>query len=381
MKSNPFIYFDNNATTSCAKEVILAMEKEIRLGPSNPSSIHKFGREAKKRLYRARSHIASYLNVFPSELVFTSGGTESLNLVIRGFAHLGDIITTKIEHASLYNTVRLVKSEDQIHYVEVDEKGVATIEAIQSKITPKTKLLILSAVNSETGAMLNLEAIAQLAENESLILIIDGVALLGKEAFTIPSGVSAMVFSAHKFHGPKGVGFHYINEFAPPIKSFQVGGSQESTKRAGTENLLGIMGLEAAILRLQFKQLDITNHLLNLRTRFENSIFEQIKGCKVNGSSKRVCNTSNIFFEDIDAETLLILLDQNNIMASHGSACSSGALEPSRVLLNMGYSKKRAKQSIRFSFSVDNTMEEVDIVIKTLSSIITQMRKNLTLVK
>ncbi|MCF7806558.1 MAG: cysteine desulfurase [Simkaniaceae bacterium] len=364
------IYFDNNATTELGIESLQAMLDEMKKPASNPSSIHLWGRESKKRLSNARSKIAHFLNVSPTEILFTSGGTEGLNLLIKGLAQKGDVLTTKLEHAAILNTLKSFKKSDEIHFIPVDETGQIDPSEIEQRLSPSIKTIILSAVNSETGCKINLDHIAQIAEKANVHLIVDGVALLGKEAFVIPSGVTAMAFSAHKFHGPKGIGFCYINEYASPFISTMTGGPQELNRRGGTENLIGIMGLAAAIENLSRFQDDYTKQMLMLRQTFETKLLNEIQGVEINGAGTRICNTSNIYFKGIDAETLLILLDMQNIMASHGAACSSGGLTPSHVLLGMGYSLERAKHSIRFSFSRLNTLEEVDQVISALKRLL-----------
>ena len=331
------------------------MLAEMNMPPSNPSSAHEYGREAKKRLYNYRSTIANYFNVKPADIIFTSGGTESMSLLIQGLAKPGRIITTDGEHSALYQTIRAISN--QIDVVPL----TPTPQQIAEAITPETSMIILSAVNSETGEMIDLNAIGQLAEQHNLVFIVDGVALIGKAPITLPKGVSGIGFSAHKFHGPKGVGFCIVDPFANLTPTLR-GGPQEMMRRAGTENLIGIAGMAAAI-----QTLSPFPDLAHLRDTFEKKLLEALPNAKINARTNRISNVSNIYFEGVDAETLLILLDSKGLFVSLGSACSSGALEPSRALLAMGYSKVRALQSIRFSFSRYNTLDEVNEAVAVLT--------------
>jgi len=362
------IYLDNNGTTPLASEVIEEMLLDLNSTPRNPSSLHSFGQEGKKLLTKARHKIASFLQVKMSEIYFTSGGTESMNLLIKGAVERlpsPHIITSTIEHPCVYNTIQeLEKRGAEVSYLSPTPYGAPQKEQIEKALSPNTSLIALSAVNSETGVKLPLEEIAPLAKHAGVPLIIDGVALLGKEHFTIPDGVSGMGFSAHKIHGPKGIGFIYKKRGFSLIPQ-QVGGAQESGMRGGTENLSGILGLAKAVeLLLESSE----EHLRELRDLFEKELIS--KGCalQINGEGPRISNTSNLYFRGVDGESLLIALDMAGIAAAQGAACSSGALEPSRILLNMGYSKERANSSLRFSFSRMNTKEEILRAAQVISS-------------
>ncbi len=369
------IYLDNNATTKLDQSVLEAMLIEFQGPPLNPSSVHFFGRVGKKLLRNAREKIAKFLHVLPSEIIFTSSGTESMHLLIEGILgnmDQGTILTTRIEHACCNNLLNHLEANGfTISYIDVDQSGAPDPSAIQSKITPDTKLLIFTAVNSETGVKIDLNKIAGLAEKNSIPLVVDGVGLLGKEKFSIPAGVTGMGFSAHKFHGPKGIGFVFAKSSAKLTPLF-FGGNQEQKLRAGTENLAGILGLAKAIEKLE-NQDAITSQIKNLRDLFESNLNKSLT-ISINGTGKRVCNTSNICFEGICGETLLMYLDQSEIAASLGSACSAGALEPSRVLLGMGYSKKHALSSLRFSLSRFTTEEEIQIATTTLIAIVKKLQ-------
>ena len=366
------IYLDNNATTALDSRVLAVMQEELASHPSNPSSVHHFGQEARKRLSKARQTIASYLQVKPAQLIFTSGGTEALNMLLRGFFAencSGHLITSNIEHSAIYNTVKtLEKRGVQVTFLSPGLKGFVAPEEVEAALRPTTRLIVLGAVNSETGVKNPIDEIAQLAKKAGIPLLIDGVALLGKEHFSIPEGVSAMAFSGHKLHGPKGIGFAYVHHTFKWESQF-TGGDQEYARRAGTENLPGIVGLAKAIEILSDELSNAKEEVEKLRNRLEEALKRSI-GAQVNGeTSPRVANTSNIVFPGLDGETLLLQLDLAGVAVSHGSACAAGALEPSRVLLNMGLSKKLANSSIRFSLSRFTTEEEIDHTLEILEKL------------
>lgn len=365
-----YIYLDNNATTLLDPLVLEEMLKDLG-EPHNPSSIHGLGKKAHLMLIEARAKVASLLNVKNEEIIFTSGGTESLSMLIHGLISPNShIITTDIEHACIYNTVLdLQKKGYETTFLKTT--GSPSLEQIKEAIKENTKLLIFSAVNSETGTVSDFEGIALIAKERNIALILDGVALLGKKEFSIPKGVTAMAFSSHKIHGPKGVGIVYLSS-GSKLKPLFLGGSQEWQKRAGTENLAGIIGFAKA-LELAYKNLDANiKKMQDLKSLFEEGLSRKLDILINGGSSNRICNTSNIAFNGIDAEELLMQLDLNKIAASHGSACSSRSLQASRVLLNMGLGMDRAKSSIRFSFSRFTTREEIE---KAIDIIVSTVRK------
>lgn len=341
------IYLDNNATTQLLPEVLDAMRPYLEGAPCNPSSVHAFGRDARNALTRARRSIASDLGVRPSEVLFTSGATESINMVLRG-SKPRHIITSTIEHIATLDTLKAIGCE--VTYLEPGTYGAITPEQVKEAIRPQTDLITLMAANNETGVMTDIEAIGQLG----IPFFVDGVASLGKEFVEIPEGVSAICFSGHKIHGPKGIGVLVLKhhfKVAPLI----TGGHQESHRRAGTENLPAIVGMAEAVRLAQNAPYD---QIRALRDRLEKAL--QVE---VNGEGPRVSNVANLSFPGTDGEGLLMNLDLEGIAVSHGSACSSGSLEPSHVLLGMGYSRERAASSIRFSLSRLTTEEEIDQVI------------------
>jgi cysteine desulfurase len=367
------IYLDNNATTALDPRVLEAMLLDLRGGPANPSSVHFFGQKARAHLTEARGQIADFLQVKPHELVFTSGGTESLNMVLRGLFDKqaqGHIITTDIEHQCVYNTIKVLESRGcSVSYLKTGLYGAAKPEEVQAALRPDTRLIALTAVNGETGVKTDLNAIAKIAEGAGIPFVVDGVALLGKELFTIPAGVSAMGFSGHKLHAPKGIGLAFIRSQLkiPPLMT---GGDQEGGKRPGTENMAGILGLAKAVTLLRDVLPGATKQMQTLRDHLEHSLKTRLGNVSINGEGERICNTSNLCFSGIDGETLLMHLDLSGIAVSHGSACASGALEPSRVLLNMGLAKEKARSSLRFSLSRETTREEIDQCIETICKLV-----------
>lgn len=369
----PRIYLDNNATTALDPEVAEIMIQDLSSPPANPSSLHAFGQEAKRKLLGSRQTIASYLKVKPVEILFTSGGTESMNFLLKGLIDSSSkphIITSNVEHSCIEKTLQeLEKKGCSVTYLPAGLRCFVSTDEIEKAIQPNTKLLVFSAVNGETGVKQDLEVLSSLALKHNIPLVIDGVALLGKEEFSIPKGITGMGFSAHKFHGPKGVGFVFLKSHTK-ICPLLTGGGQEYGFRSGTENLTGILGLAKAILLLKDKLPLATKKMQSLRDSFEEKLLKNLPTLHINGSAPRICNVSNIAFPGVDAETLLIQLDLQGIAASHGSACSSGALEPSRILTQMGLSSSLTKSSLRFTLSRDTTEEEIDQAVFLLTHLV-----------
>lgn len=373
----PAIYLDNNATTPLDKEVLEAMTKEALL-PLNASSVHSYGAHAKLLLNESRELIANHLGIYPDELIFTSGGTESMNILIKGlYPNQGTILTTSIEHASVYETILdLEKGGTPVIHLPVGSWGAPTLELIKNHLKG-VSLMVFSAVYSETGVKLDLNEIASLAREYKIPLIIDGVALLGKELFKIPKGITGMGFSAHKLHGPKGVGAFFLSSEAT-LKPLMKGGHQELGIRPGTEPLEAIIGFAKAVSLAEKTLPEATLYMSNLQKYFEDNLKDKLDDISINGEGFRICNTSNIAFHGIDGETLLLALDRADIYASLGSACSSGAIEPSRVLINMNLGRERAKASLRFSFSRKTTLEDVEKALFTIITLVKKQRCLLT---
>ena len=339
------IYLDNNATTPLDPRVLKAMEVDATW-PLNPSSTHFFGRHARGLLAKARSTIAATFDISPDEIIFTSGGTESLHLLIWGtlaYHRSGHIISSNLEHACVDATLKRCEEKGyEVTYLEPKEQGAPTPSSVAAAIRPTTRLIVLTAANSETGVKLDSASVAAVAQQAGIPLILDGVALLGKEPFTLPPGVLGMGFSAHKIHGPQGVGFAIARTGLPLLPQLH-GGGQEQGRRSGTENLAGILGLAKAISLLAEEGPSAYLHMAKLQAHFETALADHCPGLQINGASPRIASTSNLAFPGYEGEVLLAQLDQLGIAASHGSACSSGALEPSRVLLNMGYTRARGQ--------------------------------------
>lgn len=370
------MYFDNNATTPLAKEVLEILCQSFSEIPANPSSTHFFGREAKAKLLSARETIARFFQVKPSELIFTSGGTESVNLLIKGTAQplsIGSIITSNIEHACVEKTLTsLEKNGWQIKRLRASSAGNIEYSQVEQAIDTTTKMIVLGSANSETGVKAPIKEVGKLAKQHNIPFIVDGIGSFGKEIFTFPDGVTGIALSSHKIHGPKGVGLVLLRPFHK-ITALLDGGGQESGRRSGTENLEGILGLSKAISLLEDTLSPSIAHMTYLRDLFENTLVQN-KLALVNGAAPRTANTSNLAFPGIDGETLLMCLDLEGIAASHGSACAAGALEPSRVLQNMGLPLPLVRSSIRFSFSRYTTEEEIRKALEIIERIIHKLK-------
>lgn len=374
---NKNIYLDNNATTPLDPEVMQAMLPCLKNDFGNPSSAYTLGRQARASIDRARKEIASYLGVRSREIIFTSGATEAINMVIKGICQNrqpGHIISSSIEHSAVFSTLQeMERAGWSVTFLAPGLQGAISAEAIQEAITPNTALIAIMAVNNETGVKSDIETIAAIAQEFAVPLLVDGVALFGKEMFTMSPGITAMAFSGHKFHGPKGTGFLSIRGRAK-IGPLISGGGQEFGLRAGTENVAGIVGVAKAVELVRRELPAATERMRYLRDYFEKGVIDSCQDVVVNGRGPRVCNTSNLAFLGVDGESLLINLDQQLLAASHGSACSTGALEPSRVLTNMGVPLMQARSSIRFSLSRFTTEEEIESAIEIVSSCVKRLK-------
>lgn len=372
------IYLDNNSSTAIDPRVCNLLLEYTKDLIGNPSSSHFFGQKTRASITKSRDLIAAYLKVKPSEIIFTSGGTESANTMLRGIMSLhpsAHLITSTVEHACVYSSAKqLEKNGTQVSFLKPGLWGSIQPETVLNAIQTNTKLIALMAVNNETGVKTDIEAIANIAEKHQIPLFVDGVCLLGKEIFSIPKGVSAMCFSGHKLHSPAGIGFTFIRS-GLKFQSLLVGGEQEFGRRAGTQNVLGIIALGKAIEILVDDLPLASKQMLFLRDKFEQTLMKNIKGISINGSGPRTVNTSNLAFANIDGESLLIALDAAGIAASHGSACASGSMEPSRVLLEMGIPLELARSSIRFSLSRFTTEKEIDEAIDIITSLVTRQRR------
>ena len=371
------IYLDNNASTQVAPEVVEVIHEHLLNSVGNPSSVHAFGRDAKRDLTRSRDSIAEFLGVKPEEITFTSSGTEAVNLTILGILKQtgpGHVISSNLEHAAVMKSLEQLENEgSEVTYLSAGLHGAILAKDVRDEIQPNTKLITLMAANNETGVKTDITAIAEIALEYGIPFVVDGVALLGKETFQIPEGVTAIGFSGQKIHAPKGTGFAFIRN-RTKIHPLIVGGEQEGGRRAGTENLPGIVGLAKAIEVIRDGIGDYEERVRKLRDYMESRLVGNLGGVFVNGEGSRVCNTTNLSFERVDGESLLTMLDMEGVAVSHGAACSSGGLEPSRVLLNMGIDRDRVNSAIRISLSRYTTQEEVDMAVSIIEDVVKRLR-------
>lgn len=376
------IYFDHNATTPVAAEVADAMGTALRTVFGNPSSVHGHGQQAKTALDTARAAVAHLIGGEPTEVVFTSGGSESDNLAIRGVAEsLGSsrrrhLVASAIEHEAVLQTFKaLAKHGWTTTLVGVDESGVVPTDRLAAAVTEETALVSIMHANNEIGTIQPLVELAAVAHDRGALFHTDAVQSVGKIPVDVTAlGVDLLSLSAHKLNGPKGVGALWVRRRAR-LRAQMTGGKQERNRRAGTENVPAIVGLGVAADLAAAKLATPDPHLAALRDRLETGILSNVSGSQRNGDPRqRVANTSNISFDGVEAESLLIALDLDGVAVSTGSACSSGTLEPSHVLRAMGFSPHRTQNSIRFSLGLGNTEAEVDRVLGLLPGIVARLR-------
>ena len=376
------VYFDHNATTPVWPEVTQAMEPFWEGLYGNPSSIHQAGTAAAREIKQARRETASLLGVQDeSEIIFTSGGTESNNAALRSALwtqkESSGLVTTTVEHSSVLKPVRALQEEGrEVILVPVSGEGELDLERFQKAVTEKTGLVSVMMANNETGVVFPIEEVGKYAHDQGALFHVDAVQAVGKIPFSIKSlPIDFLSLSAHKLGGPKGVGVLYVRK-GIPFRPLLFGGGQERGRRAGTENVPGIIGLGAACRRLQRGLAEEVVKMKKLRDYFEEEILHSIPKVQVNGNrGNRLPNTSNLTFEEVDSEALLILLDQEGVYASSGSACISGAPEPSHVLKAMGFSNERARSSVRFSFGPENTLEEVEFATGLIERLVKRLRE------
>ena len=379
------IYLDHNATTPVLPEVADRAAAALRDEFGNPSSVHHFGQQAKAAIDEARTLTAALLDGDPAEVIFTSGGTESDNIAIRGAADALEasgrrhLIVTAIEHEAVLNTVKaLARRGWRVTLLPVDQTGVVSPDALRAALDEDTALVSVMHANNEIGTIQPIAELAHLAHSTGAIFHTDAVQSAGKLPIHVKAlGVDLLSISAHKFYGPKGVGALWVRR-GLRVLPVLTGGRQERNRRAGTENVPGIVGMGVAARIAQAKMDQEGARLALLRDRLEAGILAAVPGTAVNGGgSARVANTTNISFERVEAESLLIALDLDGVAVSTGSACSSGTLEPSHVLKAMGLPTHRTQNSIRFSLGAANTDADIDRVLAILPGIVTKLR-NLT---
>lgn len=375
------VYLDNAATTALSPKVLEQMMPYLTTIYGNPSSPHSFGQEARKGVDHARDQVAKALNALPEEIIFTGCGTESDNTVLFGvaerYAKKGNhIITTNVEHHAILHTCEaLEKRGVEVTYLPVDENGMVTGEQVANAITDKTILVSIMFANNEVGTIMPIAEIGKVCRERGVLFHTDAVQAVGH----IPVDVQAMhidmlSLSAHKFHGPKGVGALYCRK-GIRLPSYIMGGAQERGRRAGTENVAGIVGLGAAI-QLATEQLEENRAKMTaLRDRLMTGIQARISEVKLNGHpTNRLPNNVNFSFKYIEGESILLMLDMNGIAASSGSACTSGSLDPSHVLLALGLPHEIAHGSVRLTLGDETTEEDIDYTIDVLEKTVARLR-------
>ena len=381
MKTTDILYLDNNATTRVDPAVVEEMLPYLTEFYGNPSSGYRFGVQAAKTLTKARERVAALLGCEPSEVVFTSCGTESTNAAINS-ALLMDrdrqhIVTTRVEHsATLKHCETLAKRGHEVTWLGVDERGQVDLHELEKAIRPDTAIVTVMWANNETGVIFPTHEIAEIVRKKHVLFHTDAVQAVGKIPLNLAeSKINFLSLSGHKLHCPKGVGVLYVNrrtKFAP----YLIGGGQENGKRAGTENVAGIVGLGKACELAGDNLAHEKKVVRKLRDDFEHGVLAQVEGAQVNGdTSHRLPNTSSLAFEGIDSEGALMLLDQHHICCSSGSACTTGSVHASHVLKAMGFSDDRARASLRFSFSRFNTGAEVEKALEILPKVISKLRR------
>lgn len=382
MTAAPYLYLDNNATTQPDPLVVEAMLPYLAAAYGNPSSASALGKQAARAIAHAREQVAALLRCEPREIVFTSGGTESNHAAFASALQLNPerrhFVTTAVEHSAVLKPLEALEARGyEVTRLGVDSHGQLDLDELERAIRPDTALVSIMAANNETGVLFPLDTVAGIVRAQGALFHTDAVQAVGKIPLHMEaSKVAYLSASAHKFHGPKGVGFLYIGRhtgYAPMLR----GGGQENGRRAGTENVAGIVGLgQAAELAAAFLERESTE-VRALRDAFERGVMEQIAGVQVNGDrAERLANTSNLAFEGVEAQSALILLERAGVCASAGSACMTGSLAPSHVLRAMGFSTERARRSLRFSFSRLNTAQEVAKAVEIVAKTVKKLRES-----
>lgn len=375
------IYLDNAATTKTAKEVVEAMLPYFTVNYGNPSSIYSLGAISKKAVTESREVIAESLGANTNEIYFTAGGSEADNWALKATANAYSnkgkhIITSKIEHHAILHTCEYLEKQGfEITYLDVDDNGFVKLEDLEKEIRPDTILISIMYANNEIGTIQPIKEIGEIAHKHGVMFHTDAVQAYGQLPISVDEcHIDMLSASGHKLNGPKGVGFLYIRT-GVKIRSFVHGGQQERARRAGTENVTGIVGMAAAVKRAFAIMEEKTKQEIYLRDYLIHKIETQIPYCRLNGDrSKRLPNNVNFSFEFIEGESLLIKLDLAGICASSGSACTSGSLDPSHVLLSIGLPHEKAHGSLRLTLSEENTEEEMDYVVSTLKDIVEYLR-------
>ena len=375
-------YFDHAATTAVRENVLREMLPYFNLNYGNASSIYSLGRCNKKAIEEARQRVAKAINSNPKEIYFTGCGSESDNLAIKGVAYANKekgkhIITTKIEHPAVLNTCKTLERQGyKVTYLNVNNKGFINLEELEQSITEDTILISVMFANNEIGTIQPIKEIGKIAKKYNIYFHTDAVQAVGNVKIDVKElNIDLLSMSAHKFYGPKGVGALYVRD-GIEFERIQDGGHQEKNKRSGTENVPGIVGLGKAI-ELIYKNFDEYNNKLKaLREYYFSQIEKRIKDIKINGDREnRLPGNANISFKGVDAQELLLYLDARGICASAGSACTSGSSTPSHVLVAIGLDEELAGSSLRVTFGIDNTKDDVDYLVESLVEIVKKLRK------
>ncbi len=376
------IYLDHSATTPVDPQVAELMMKYFVDYYGNPSSVHYYGREVRKALDEARTQVATLIGANPAEIAFTSGGTEADNLAIQGAAKAklkkgNHLITSAIEHHAVLDTCKhLGKNGYELTILPVDEEGIISVDELKKAIRPETILVSIMHANNEVGSIQPIEEIGKITKQQDILFHVDAVQSLGKCSIDVKAmNIDLLTISSHKIYGPKGVGALYIRK-GVRVSPLMFGGAQERKIRSGTENAPGIIGFGKACELAGQRMESERAHLTSLRDKLIDGIMSKIDNVKLNGpsGSKRLVNNVNVSINFIEGESLLLSLDMIGVAASSGSACTSGSLDPSHVLLAMGLSHEVAHGSLRLSLGMQNTDEDIDYVLEELPKIVDRLR-------
>lgn len=374
-------YFDHAATTKVNEEVLKEMIPYFGIEYGNPSALYSIGRTARRAVEEARKKVARTINANHKDIYFTACGSESDNLAIKGIAYANKekgnhIITSKIEHHAVLNTCKTLEEQGfKVTYLNVDENGIISLEELKNSITKDTILITIMFANNEIGTIQPIKEIGKIAKENNIIFHTDSVQAIGNVRIDVQElNIDALSMSAHKFYGPKGVGALYIKE-GVKFEKIQDGGHQERNKRAGTENVAGIVGLGKAIEKIYENFDEYNEKLTNLRDYYIKRVEEEIPYIKINGHrTNRLPGNSNISFKFIEGEALLLNLDFKGICASTGSACASGSMNPSHVLVAIGLTSEIAHGSLRITIGEENTKEDIDYLVDCLVEITQKLR-------
>ena len=387
------IYLDHASTTYIRDEVYEAMKPYLTNNFGNPSSIYTIAQQSRIAIDQSREKIATILNCRPSEIIFTSGGTESDNSSIYSTAiaqmNIGKhIITSSIEHHAVLNACEFLEENLNftVTYLPVNNQGIINLESLKSQLTPKTTIVSIMLANNEIGTIQPIKEISKIIKdyaknnNTRILIHTDAVQAPGYINLDVKDlDVDLLSLSSHKFYGPKGCGILYVKR-GTPFTPISVGGSQERQRRAGTENVSGIVGTAKALELAELERTEITKNITNLRNKLISGVLNNIEKVTLNGDPiNRLANNANFSFQDIEGESILLSLDLEGIAASSGSACTSASLEPSHVLKSIGLTDEIAQSSVRMTLGKNTTEEEIDLVLDTLHKIVTRLRSMPTL--